>query len=99
LYILSKTKQKNRSEHEVLRGYIRELEKQIRALRSQVKSYEKYDRSQDEEQYNDTEDTAPNLKFTKDCDNCGKGKLVETFTFGNNTYGTCGHCGHSGKIN
>lgn len=96
---MSKTKQKNRSEIEVLRGFIRELEKEIRSLRSQVKSYEKYDRSQDEEPYGDGEDTIPDRKFTKDCSECGKGKLVETLTLGNNTYGTCNHCGHNGKIN
>lgn len=96
---MSKTKQKNRSEAEALKGYIRELEKQVRSLRSQVKSYEKYDRSQDEEQYDDSEDTIPDLKFTKNCSECGKGKLIETFSFSNNTYGTCNHCGHNGKIN
>lgn len=96
---MSKTKNKTHSELEDARGYVRKLEAEIRSLRQQLRSYEKYERiSQDEDHSNDSEDTKVDLLLTKDCDSCGKGKLVETLQLGDKIYGVCSHCGGHGRI-
>lgn len=96
---MSKTKNKTHREIENSRGLIRELEKEIRSLRQQLRSYEKYERtSQEEDVLNDSEDTKVDLLMTKDCSNCGKGKLVETLQLGDKIYGVCSHCGGNGRI-
>ncbi len=97
---MAKTKNKSHSELENVRGIIREYEKEIRSLRQQLRQYEKYEaRSQDDEIGTDSEDTHVEMKMTKDCDSCGKGKLVETLNLGHRgIFGHCAHCGFHGKI-
>lgn len=82
----------------MLRGYIRELEKNIRSLQKQLRSYEKYERVE-HEVISDSEDTFPkDVKLTKDCSICGKGKMVETLEIMGKTYGECANCGTKGRI-
>lgn len=96
---MGKTKRKNHSEIEHLRGITREYEAEIRRLRKQLRQYEKYDRQDySDEEIKDSEETYPNLKLTQDCSNCGKGKLVETLEIQNKIYGTCNHCGFNGRL-
>ena len=95
---MSKTKRKNRSDTEFLRGYIRELEKEVRSLQKQVKASEKWNRSQDEEIARDSEDTYPDIKKSCECLNCGKGKVVETLEIVGKVYGECDVCGFKGRI-
>lgn len=97
---MAKTKQKNRSELEAMRGYVRELEKQVRSMQKQLRQYEKYEQtSQDEVIQTDSEDTYVELKFSKHCDECGKGKIVETLNLGpRGIYGECGVCGFKGRM-
>lgn len=90
---MAKTKNKTHSELEAMRGYVRELEKEIRSLRQQVRQYEKYERvSQDVEVSNDTEDTYVKPKLTKPCQECGKGHIIETLEIMGKIYGTCNVC-------
>lgn len=96
---MSKTRRKNRSEIEAARGYIRELEKEVRSLQKQVKASEKWNRSQENNVTEDSEDTYPRLKRSCDCRECGKGKVVETLDLGSRgIFGECGVCGYKGKI-
>lgn len=97
---MAKTRNKTHSEVESMRGYVRELEKEIRSLRQLLRQYEKYEqRSQDDEIGNDSEDTQVEMKMTKDCDSCGKSKIVETLNLGHRgIFGQCAHCGFHGKI-
>ena len=98
---MAKTKGKTHSETEHIRGYIRELEKEVTSLRKQIRQYEKYDRTQgsSDDERTDTEDTVVELKRTKDCGYCGKGKLVETLDLGKRgVFGECSTCGEKGKI-
>lgn len=98
---MSKSKRKNRSETEHIRGYIRELEKEIRSLRGQLKQYEKYERSQDSETARDREDTFPSLevpKLTKPCESCGKGTVIETLEIMGKIYGTCNVCDYKERM-
>ena len=98
---LSKSKQKNRSELEHLRGIVREYEKEIRSLRKQVRSFEKYEQvSQDEEVSTSSEDTYPDkeIVLSKDCDSCGKGKVIQTLEIMGKVYGTCNVCGTNDRI-
>ncbi len=96
---MAKTKRKTHSEVEASRGIIRELEKEVRSLRQQLRQYEKYEqRSQDIEYSNDNEDTHVELKLTMDCDSCGKGKMIETLELGGKIYGTCNVCDHRGRM-
>ena len=100
-YSLSKSKQKNRSETEHLRGIIREYEKEIKSLRKQLRQFEKYEQnSQDEEVATSSEDTYPDKEvlLTKDCDNCGKSKMVQTLEIMGKVYGECSLCGNKGRI-
>ncbi len=95
---LAKTKQKNRSKEEATRGYVRELEKEIRSLRQQLRQFEKYGRSQDEEKKYDSEDTYPDLKpKIQDCVDCGKGKYEEFELLGK-VFGTCNVCSHRKRL-
>lgn len=98
---MSKSKQKNRSDLEHLRGYNRELEKEVRSLRKQLKQYEKYERiSQDDNDIASSEDTYPEIEFklTKDCSSCGKDKIVESLEIMGKHYGTCATCGYSERL-
>lgn len=96
---MAKTKNKNRSEIEAMRGYTRELEKEIRSLRKLLRNYEKYQqRSQDDEITIDTEDTHVQLKFKILCTHCEKNYMVETLDLGHRgIYGEC-ICGHKGRM-
>jgi hypothetical protein len=99
---VSKTRNKGHNDAENTRGYIRELEKEIRSLRQELRRYEKYDRAQREQDSSDhtsdNEDTSPNLLMTKNCDSCGKGKIIQTLEICGKIYGTCGTCGHNDRI-
>jgi RNA polymerase-binding transcription factor DksA len=95
---LGKTRNKNHSEVEHYRGIIKEYEAEIRRLKKQLRAHEKYERSQDEDVSDDTEDTYVNKKLVADCGQCGKGKLVETIEILGKVYGECHHCGARGKI-
>lgn len=97
---MAKTKNKNRSEIEAMRGYTRELEKEIRSLRKLLRNYEKYEQtSQDEEYDRNDEDTFIEMKFSKPCLDCGKGTVVETLNLGHRgIYGECAVCGFKGRM-
>lgn len=98
---MSKSKQKNRSELEALRGFNRELEKEVRSLRKQLKQLEKYERtSQDDNDVIANEDTYPEIEFklTKDCSSCGKNKVVESLEIMGKIYGQCPTCGYSERL-
>jgi hypothetical protein len=88
-------KQKERNSEEYYRGIIRELKKEIRQLRQQLRQYEKYASeplSQDEEQATSTEDT-----YIKVCKNCGKGKLKEIDIVGR-IFEQCDICDYRRKV-
>lgn len=93
-------KKQERNSEEWYKGQIRELQKEVRQLRKQLKSYEKYSRAQDEEFGNDTEDTMPkNIKpVVAICHECGKGKL-STFEIVGRIFETCNICEYRKKIN
>jgi hypothetical protein len=97
---LAKTRNKTHSEVEAMRGYVRELEKEIRSLRQLVRKHEKYEqRSQDEEINGDSEDTHVEIKLTKTCTDCGKGKMIQTLDLGHRgIYGECGLCNFKGRM-
>lgn len=48
----------------------------------------------------DSEDTYPELPklFTKPCENCGKGKVIETLQIGDKIYGRCDTCDTNDRI-
>lgn len=97
---MAKTKNKNHSELESLRGYCRELEKNVRSLQKQLRQFEKYEQrnAQDSETATDTEDTYVEKKFTVMCSSCEKNKMVETLDLGSRgLYGEC-ICGHKGRM-
>jgi predicted RNA-binding Zn-ribbon protein involved in translation (DUF1610 family) len=95
---LAKTKSKTHSEIENSRGIIRELEKEIRSLRQQLRQFEKYERSQESDQCRDSEDTIVELKMKNPCPDCGKGEIVQTMEIAGKVYGTCNHCGYNGRM-
>ncbi len=97
---MAKTRNKTHSEVEAMRGYIRELEKEIRSLRQLVRQHEKYEqRSQDDEIKSDSEDTHVEIKLSKPCVECGKGKMIETLNLGHRgVYGECGICAFKGRM-
>lgn len=96
---MAKTKNKSHSELENVRGYIREMEKEIRSLRQQLRQFEKYSQtSQDEEYDKNDEDTHVQLKFKILCTHCEKNYMVETLDLGHRgIYGEC-ICGHKGRM-
>ena len=92
---MGKSKQKNGSEVEYLRGYCRELEKTVRSLKKELRRFEKYGTdSQDTEVSRDSEDTDTDLEIlmSKPCTYCGKGKIVETLRIHDKVYGRCNVC-------
>jgi hypothetical protein len=96
---MAKTKRKNHSELESMRGYVRQLEAEIRSLQKQLRQYEKYEqKGQDSEIQTDTEDTYVEQKFSIPCLDCGKGRMVETLEIRGNLYGTCPVCDAKGRI-
>lgn len=103
---MSRKRDKNESEH--LRGEIKTLQKQLREekaktrqLEKQLSFYEKrkhfHEDTQDNDEIRDSEDTIPKA-LTKDCEVCGKGKLIETLEILGKIFGTCNHCGQNGRI-
>lgn len=104
---MSKSQRKNRSELEHLKGQIRELEKENRALKRQLKSLEKKEHifdetmdGQDEEIISDSEDTFPILKYRIPCggdDGCGKGFFAE-YSIMDKVIGTCSVCGRRERL-
>jgi hypothetical protein len=96
---MAKTKNKNHSEIESLRGYVRELEKTVRSQQKQLRQYEKYDRSQDDEVSKDSEDThLEKVLLTKPCTECGKGHVIETLEIMGKIYGTCNVCDYKSRM-
>lgn len=98
---MGKTKQKNGSELEYFRGIVKELQSENRSLKKELRRYEKYQsRSQDEEIKNDSDDTMTDTEFKlkKDCDSCGKGKVIETLQILDKHYGTCNLCGYHERL-
>ena len=102
---MSKSRQKNHSEIEHLKGKIKEQEKLIRSLQKQLKQLEKRehlveDSIQDTEYSRDTEDTYRELPKAIRCDSvdgCGKGILEEYEILGK-VIGTCNVCGFRKRI-
>lgn len=93
---MSKTKNKNRSSDEYQKGLIRELQKENRALKKQLKQYEKYEHKDligqdDKDVPGDSEDTFVDLKKKIPCNSCGKGYYNEYELMGR-VYGTCNIC-------
>jgi hypothetical protein len=95
------SRKKDKSELEHLRGIIRELEKENRQLRQRLKHAEKWEVDESTQDDGDTpkdsEDTLPKL-LTADCDNCGRGKLVQSLELRGKIYGTCNICKANGRI-
>jgi hypothetical protein len=96
------SRKKDKSELEHLRGKIRELEKENKQLRRRLKYAEKWEvdeieRESDEDVVKDSEDTLPKL-LAADCDNCGRGKLVQSLEIRGKIYGTCNICKANGRI-
>jgi len=101
---LSKTKNKSRSSDEHQRGLIRELQKENRALKKQLKQYEKYEHKDlielgqdDKDVAKDSEDTFVDLKKKVSCGDCGKGYFEEYELMGK-IYGTCNICGFRKRL-
>lgn len=88
-------KKKEKTGEEFWRGKCRELEKQLKQLRQELKYHTKRqhlnDKAQDDEIANDSEDTKPKLA-TKNCNNCGKGTIIETLEIQGRIYGVCNVC-------
>lgn len=98
---MSKTKQKGNTEIEHLRGLVRELQKENRSIKKEIRRFEKYEQnSQDENLIGGSEDTYPELetKLTKNCQSCGKGKVIETLQVFDKCYGKCNICGIHERI-
>ena len=101
---MGKTKNKNRSEIEHLRGENKELLKQVKSLKQRLKQLEKREHliednpPQDIEFSTDNEDTMyhPHLKAIP-CDDCGKGTFIEYEIMGK-IIGTCGVCGNRKRL-
>jgi len=92
-------KKRSKSGEEFWRGQVRELQKENRALKKQLRQYEKFELSQDEEIITDTEDTYVELKKLTKClsDSCGKGIYVEMELM-NKVFGTCNVCGDRRRL-
>lgn len=97
---MAKTKRKDHKKNESERGYIRELEKQVRSYQKKLRQYEKYEqRGPSDEIVNDSEDTDKELLMVQDCNVCGKGKMVETLNLGaHGVFGCCNVCETRGKM-
>lgn len=100
---MGKTPRKTRSETEHQRGLIRELEKENRALKKQLKALEKKEHifdseteSQDTEISTDNEDTHA-LPARVPCEDCGKGRYEEYHIL-DKVIGTCNICGNRKRL-
>lgn len=87
---VKKAKVKERSSDEYYRAQIRGLEKECRALRKQLKQYEKMEHNLHKE------DLGPDENDDSDhpvkCMSCGKG-VLNSFTIGPRVISTCSVCG------
>lgn len=98
---MAKTRNKNHSEVDHWRGVCKELEKENKSLKKQVRQFEKYSsNSQDEEIMTESEDTMTDQEFKlkKDCEACGRGKVIQTLEVMGKVYGTCNQCGCHERI-
>jgi hypothetical protein len=95
--IIPKKREKNPEEY--FKGIIREQEKEIRHLQKRIKELKKYDRCQEVERTQDSEDTYTDLPKLQRCDDeaCGKGLYKEIELLGH-VYGTCTVCGNRKKL-
>lgn len=102
------TRKRDKSELDHVKGElrsaqktIREQEKEIRQLQKQLTFHQKRHHlaevPQDDDVVRDSEDTPPKL-LMKDCDGCGKGKLIESIEIMGKVYGNCSNCKQSGRI-
>ncbi len=82
---MSKTKSKSRSEVEYLRGRVRKLE-------SELKYYKKRSHFAENTLDEVAEDNEVHDVNAKQCDNCGKGVLIE-YDFYYAVLSRCDHCG------
>lgn len=91
---MSKTKQKERSEVEYLRGKVKKLESTNRRLRKELRSLKKR-----AHMYEDiVEDVATSVEESKDiCTECGKGEIT-VHDFVHIIVKSCDTCGHKKKI-
>lgn len=90
---MSKSKQKNHSEIELLRGRVRELESLCRRLKRENKTL----KTRTHIYENVIEDGTDNIREPKEkCIECGKGEL-KIFDFRHLTIKTCETCGYQIK--
>lgn len=90
---MGKTKNKNHSEIEFLRGENKKLKSENRQLRKLLKQLEKH-----EHMYNSTPEVPeePEVKLIQ-CGECMRGHFVEMEIMGK-VYGTCSICGHRKRL-
>lgn len=90
LKIMAKSKDKNELEH--FRGEIRALQKENRALKKQLRQYEKYSQE-------NTDDDIPELPKSKNryCFDCGKG-IIKEFEVLGRYFEECNLCDYRKKI-
>lgn len=96
-------KNKSKNGEEWLRGQIRELQKENRALKKQLKQIQKkehiFDNDQDEDLSSDSEDTQVILRKVIKClsDSCGKG-VYDEMELMSKLYGKCNVCGDQRRL-
>lgn len=98
---MGKVRNKKHDETQYYKGLIRDLEKQVRNLKRQLKYYTKREHILNEHLDDIKELTSkkeePILKKLK-CTECNKGTLDE-FMVLDRLYGTCNSCGHRKRLN
>lgn len=99
---MSKTRRRTHSESESYKGVIRELQKENRQLKKELRQYIKredlYENNKDEiheviEKQKKTEESSKRIK----CQSCGKGYL-DVVEIMNRVFGTCVICGDRKKL-
>lgn len=95
-------KKREKNSEEWYKGRIRELEKENRALKRQLREIEKKEHifdenSQDDEIATDSEDTYPAARRLSQCGDCGKG-LIEEYEIMGKVIGTCNICGFRKRL-
>lgn len=95
-------KKKERNAEEWLKGRIRELEKENKALHRRVKELTKrehfYEGQDEADAPGDSEDTEPKLLIhSRLCSECGKGKITQFEIIGR-IYEQCDLCSYRKKI-
>lgn len=84
---MGKTKNKNKSEVEFLRGEVRRLKRQVKQLERTAHFFETAI----------VEEAPVEVKKVRHCNNCGKGVMAE-FEIMDRVFATCGTCGHREKL-